>query len=146
MLLVAALSAICSPAYGNAYFNDFSTPDAVDGWAVISGTWQLDDVAGTYSNTTTAQTALSVYTGPFAGGVDGSVLYDYSITADIAVNGGGTSLIARYKDSANYYMFRYKSVTGEVQLYRFANGATNLVTETVSPGSIPALRCCSSES
>ena len=123
-------------AHGAAYSNDFSSADAVDEWTVIAGSWTLDSGAGQYANTTTGETALSVYTGTFAGGVDASALRDYTVAVEVGVNGGGSAVVARYKDSANYYMFRYKGATGELQLYRFANGATNIATETINPATV----------
>ncbi len=138
-MLVAVVLVAGSSAYGNAYSNDFTAPEAMAKWTVLSGTWQHNAGAGTYSNTTPkGQTSLSVYTGKYAGGVDGTALYDYTVTVEVTNNGGSASIVARYADTAHYYMFRYKSVTGELQLYRFAAGATNLATKTVNAASVPA--------
>ena len=137
---VVAMASWAGAAYGVAYSNDFNTADAVDDWVVQQGTWVLDPVAGTYANTTTAATALSVYMGTYAGGVDASVLRDYTVTAEVAVNGGSAGVVARYNDSANYYLFRYKpegDEAGQLQLYRFANGATRIGTETINPATVP---------
>lgn len=137
MLIAVVLMAVGS-AYGNAYFNDFSAADAVANWTVLAGTWQHNAGAGTYSNTTAkGQTSLSVYTGTYAGGVDGSALYDYTTTLEVTNNGGSAGIVARYLDTAHYYLFRYKSLTGELQLYRFAAGATNLATVTVTAANVP---------
>ena len=133
---VVATMSFASAANGAAYFNDFNTADAVDDWIVSSGDWVLDTVTGAYANTSASGTSLSIYDGTYAGGVDASALRDYTVTVELAVNGAAGGIVARYNDSANYYLFRYKPIgteAGQLQLYRFANGATRIGTETINP-------------
>lgn len=95
------------------YETSFDTADAVADWEVISGTWQLDSNAGTYTGSGTER-ILSVYQGPLADGSRNSDLRNYVVTTELGKNEVAGGLCGRYIDAENYYLFRHHP-DGELQ-------------------------------
>ena len=90
---------------GILYETSFDTADAVADWQVVSGTWQLDPVAGTYTSLGD-EALLSLYQGRLVGGGKASDLVDYTLIADLENVGVEGALCARYQDSIKNYQYR----------------------------------------
>lgn len=129
LLVNVILLLVCPSGLMAGYYDtSFDTPDAVDDWTVISGTWALDPCLGEYQLHTSQATCLSIY--------DGSLEWDmgsaFSLT-NYTVNteqfyGTDAGVVARYTDASHYYLFRYNTSGGGecLQIYRWSGGATKL--------------------
>jgi len=125
---------------GILYETSFDTADAVADWQVVSGTWQLDPVAGTYTSSGD-QALLSLYQGRLAGGGKASDLVDYTLIADLENVGVEGALCARYQDSINYYMYRYHFGLEELEIYLMAEypRATMIASEPFLAADMPEI-------
>ena len=137
-LMFILLVVLYGPVQAGLYDTSFDTPDAVDSWLVVSGEWVLDADAGQYTVITSSATAISVYEGGLVGGGSPYDLSDYTVTTEVGVNGGNATLVARFSDDSNYYMFRYHSGQQLLQIYRFGGEGTLQVGNTpVNPDLVP---------
>ncbi len=116
---------MCVPAMGGYYATSFDTPDAADGWTVVAGTWVLNTQTGEYTCSGTGG-KLVVYQGPLAYGIPREELNDYTVNADVTLNGGDTAVVARYTAPDRFYMFRFHAGDEQLQIYSFRGGATKL--------------------
>jgi len=113
------------------YETSFDSADAVDGWLAVSGTWELDPGAGTYTGSG-AERILTVYQGPLADGSDNSELRDYLISAELQRNNVAGGLAGRYMDAENYYLFRHHP-DGQLQIYAIASSGNTQLGITPFP-------------
>jgi len=125
---------------GILYETSFDRADAVADWQVVSGTWQLDPVAGTYTSLGD-EALLSLYQGRLVGGGKASDLVDYTLIADLENVGVEGALCARYQDSINYYMYRYHFGLEELQIYLMAEypRATKIASEPFLAADLPEI-------
>jgi len=125
---------------GILYETSFDTADAVVDWQVISGTWQLDPVAGTYTSSGD-QVLLSLYQGQLADGSKPGDLVNYTLIADLENVGVEGALCARYQDKFNYYMYRYHFGNEELEIYLMADfpRSTKIASEPFSSAKMPEI-------
>ncbi|MBE0536480.1 MAG: immunoglobulin domain-containing protein [Phycisphaerae bacterium] len=136
--MVGVLVSISGLVLGGYYNTSFDTADAVQNWTVVSGNWSLDAGAGVYRATTTSSTAMSIYNGPLTWGGVGTDLKDYTVSADVIVNGGDSALVARYAGKGDYYFYRLHEATGTLQIYVVGNGTRQLAQVPIADGPVTA--------
>jgi len=108
------------------YETNFDTADAVTTWRVVSGTWEHDATAGTYTCSGTNE-LLTICEGPLASDIPVDTLKDYVVTAELSKNNTAGGVIARYEDPSNYYYLRHHADLGQLQLWRIATAGKVMI-------------------
>jgi hypothetical protein len=140
-VIIVMILAVCGHVQGEViqetlYETSFDTPGAVDDWEVVSGTWELDSDAGTYTGSG-SERILSIYQGPLADGSKNADLRNYVVRAELQRNNVAGGLAGRYMDAENYYLFRHHP-NARLEIYAIASsGNTLLGTEPFPNEDLP---------